>query len=496
MKRYSILFALFLTFPGLIFAQNFADAFRMSNHQVQGTARSAGMGNAFGALGGDFTSLTINPAGSAIYQKGEFVVTPSYYINDSEMLLNGKSFSDNDQGFSLSNIGAIGSFRAGHNETGLININYGIGYNRLGNFSSNAFANYDQSGVSYLDNIADYANQEALSNNYLNQVIGDIEYRDWPSKLAWDTYLINPAVDENGNEIDGSYQSILYENEKVDQRKTYKQSGHIDEYVFNIGFNFYHKLYLGATLGLHDVKYRGFSNYEELLEGNNSYRFDDELYIDGNGFNLKFGAIYRPTQSVRLGLAFHTPTWYEIDDESVLSMNSQLQENHSSWGSNLYNYDFNSPLKVIFSGAVLFGKRGLLSVDAEYQNYEGMRFRRGGNGTVNFNDLNSEMSNVFNDVFNFRIGGEFKLTNQFTLRGGYEHYGNPFDKTLADVTSLTDDMSTISAGFGYSVNVFAFNVAYRYSTASYSEANVQPNYFQVARDNTNQNILMSFAVKF
>lgn len=496
MKQYIILVVLFVLLPGVVLSQNFADAFRLSNQQIQGTARSAGMGNAFGALGGDFTSLSINPAGSAIYQRGEFVITPNYYINDSKMQMGGKSFSDNDQGFSLSNLGAVGTFKTNYNESGLINISYGIGYNRLANFSSNAFANNSQSNVSYLDDIANYANSEALSNNYLNQAIGDVEYRDWPTKLAWDTYLIDPASDNQGNPLDGEYVSILYQDEKVNQRKTYAQDGHIDEYVFNIGFNFYHKLYLGATLGLHDLEYRGFSNYEEVLEDDNSYRFDDELYINGNGFNLKFGAIYRPSQNLRLGLAFHTPTWYKLDDESILSMDSYLAENHSSWGSNLYNYDFNSPLKVVFSGAMLFGKRGLISVDAEYQNYESMRFRSGGNGTDNFNDLNSEMANVFNDVFNFRVGGELKLSNQFTVRTGYEFYGNPYNTALYDFTSLTDNMSTITAGFGYSVNAFSVNIAYRHSISDYSEANVQPNYYQVARSNTNKNILMTLGIRF
>jgi len=496
MKRYSFLFVLLIIVPNLIFAQNFADAFRFSNHQIQGTARSAGMGNAFGALGGDFASLSINPAGSAIYQRGEFVITPVYSMNDTELKLGGKTFSDNDQSFSLNNIGAIGSFKMGANESGLINISYGIGYNKLADFSSNSFANYNQSGVSYLDDIVNYANTEGLSNNYLNQVIGDIEYRDWSTKLAWDTYLIDPATDGNGNEIDEEYVSILYDDEKVNQQKTYRQSGRIDEYVFNVGLNFYHKFYLGATLGFHDLKYRGFSNYNELLQDNNSFSYDDELYIDGHGFNIKIGAIYKPTQNLRLGLAFHSPTWYEIDDESVLSMDSRLAENHSSWGSNLYNYDFNSPLKVVFSGAMLFNKRGLISFDTEYQNYEGMRFRRGGNGTDNFNDLNSEMGNVFQDVFNLRIGGEFKLTKQFTARAGYELYGNPYNNIVTDVTSLTDNMSTISAGLGYTVNSFSVNVAYRHTNSEFSEANVQPNYYHVPKTSTDQKILLSLGFKF
>lgn len=497
MKRYVTFLSLLLIFPQFLSAQNFTDGFRLSNQQVQGTARSAGMGNAFGALGGDFTSLSINPAGSAVYRHGEFVITPGYYINETELEVGDNNFSDNKHSFRLSNAGAIGTFSTNRSEAGIISVNYGVGYNRLANFSSNFFANFNQSGVSYLDDITNYANQEQLTNSYLDQDdFGRVEYRDWPTKLAWDTYLIDPETDASGNEIDGLYRSILYENEKVDQRKSYAQSGHLDEYVFNMSLNFNHKFYLGATVGVYDVQYKNFSTYEELLLENNSFRYDDEYYMDGTGVNFKIGAIYKPTQNLRLGLAFHSPTWYEINEESLLAMDSHLQENHSNYGVNVYEYDFNSPMKVVFSGAFLFNKRGLISVDAEYMDYSDMRFRRGGNGTDNFNDLNSEMTRVYDNVFNVRVGGEFKVTKQFALRAGYEMYGNPFHASSAEYTVLTDDMTKLSAGFGYTINAFSLNVAYTKAASDFSESNVQPNYYNVPRTDNNQNILMTLGFKF
>ena len=496
MKRYQFLIALLIVLPEFIFAQTFTDAFRLSFNQVQGTARSAGMGNAFGALGGDFTSLSINPAGSAIYQSGEFVITPSYYINKSDISLGNSSFSDNDQSFALNNVGAVGGFKTSRSEAGIISINYGVGYNRLANYGSNAFANFDQSAVSYLDDITGWANSEGISNDYLNQAIGSIQYRDWPTKLAWETYLIDPVYDNDGNLIDGQYQSILYQDEKVDQRKTIAKDGRLDEYLFNLSLNFNHKFYLGTTIGIHDMRYESHSRYEELLTGDDSYLFDDDYYMDGYGFNFKIGAIYKPVQTVRFGLAFHSPTFYNIDEESRLSMQSYLAENYSHYGVNQYSYDFNSPWKVVASGALIFAKSGLISVDAEYQDYASMRFRRGGSGSDNFNDLNSEMSNVFKGVFNLRVGAEYKITNQFAIRAGYENYGNPFKDQLDQQATLSDNVSVISAGFGYTISAFSLNVAYTNTMANLWDANPQPNYYQLARENTNHNILMTFGFRF
>ncbi|MFV0592381.1 MAG: OmpP1/FadL family transporter [Draconibacterium sp.] len=496
MKRYSVLLAILIVLPGFLMAQNFADAYRMSFNQIQGTARSAGMGNAFGALGGDFTSLSINPAGSAIYQSGEFVITPGYYINKSKMTLEGNTFSDNDQNFSLNNVGAVGTFKTRRSEAGIVSVNYGIGYNRLANFNNNGFANVNQSGVSWLDDITDYANNEGLRNDYLNQDIGYIQYRDWTTKLAWDTKLLGRFYNNEGQAVDGQYQNILYQDELVDQRKSYSQDGHIDEYVFNLSLNFNHNFYLGTTLGFHDIRYESNNLYEELLQDNNSYRYWDDYYMEGSGFNFKIGAIYKPVQNVRLGLAFHSPTFYNINERSTLSMESQLAESYYNYGVNRYDYDFRTPLKVVMSGAVIFNKRGLISIDAEYMDYASMRYRNGGNGSDNFNDLNSVMSNHFNSVMNIRVGAEYKLTNQFAIRAGYENYGNPFKSTLDAQATLTDNTSVISGGFGYSVNAFSINVAYTNSLSKLSDGNVQPNYYQVNRENTNQNILLTLGFRF
>ena len=497
MKRYYAFISIMVLLPQLILAQTFSDAFRMSFNQIQGTARSAGMGNAFGALGGDFTSLSINPAGSAVYQSGEFVITPGYYFNKSKINAGGTSFTDNDQGFSLNNVGAVGAFKTNRSEAGIVSINYGIGYNRLANYNNTAMANFDQSSVSWLDDIADYATSEMISNAYLNQAIGDIQYRDWPTKLAWDTYLIDPDTDNQGNVIDGSYHNILYPDEKVNQRKSFYQSGRLDEYLFNISLNFNHKFYLGTTIGIHDMRYRKNTSYEEILLGDNSsFDYYDDYSMEGYGFNFKIGAIYRPVSAVRLGLAFHSPTFYQIDEVSTLTMKSYLSENYSSYGVNRYSYDFNTPMKVVLSGAVVFAKRGLFSVDAEYMDYGAMRFRRGGNGTDNFNDLNSVMGDQFKGVVNVRTGAEYKLTDQFAIRAGYENYGNPFKSTLDQQSTLTNNVSVLSAGFGYTVNAFSVNVAYTNALYKISDANEQPNYYQLPRENTNQNILVSLGFRF
>src|SRR5690554_22480 len=75
MKRFTyILFSLSLL-AGPLYAQGEVDAARFSREDLHGTARAMSMGGAFGALGGDQTGVSINPAGIAVYRSSEVVGT-------------------------------------------------------------------------------------------------------------------------------------------------------------------------------------------------------------------------------------------------------------------------------------------------------------------------------------------------------------------------------------------------------------------------------------
>ena len=54
-----------------VFAQSAIDAYRFSQPDLRGTARFMGMGGAFGALGGDLSTLSQNPAGIGVYRSNE-----------------------------------------------------------------------------------------------------------------------------------------------------------------------------------------------------------------------------------------------------------------------------------------------------------------------------------------------------------------------------------------------------------------------------------------
>ncbi|MCL3780825.1 hypothetical protein EMN47_10570 [Prolixibacteraceae bacterium JC049] len=475
-------------------AQYYSNVARIAQTPIEGTARAAAMGNAFGALGGDFTSLSINPAGVAVYRSHEFTFTPTFSINDSKVKLGSSSFSDNEFKVGLGQIGYVGSIKTVDPSSSIVRVNFGVGYNKVADFNQVFLASNYQSGNSFLDGIVNYANSERLSNQHLRKDIGSIGFGDWQAKLAWETYLIDP-VQQNGQNVDGQYKSILFENEKVDQNKSWERSGGITEYVFSAGLNFNHKLYLGATLGIQDILYKQNAVYSENF-GNNSFSYTDNYKLSGTGYVFKVGAIYRPVSTVRLGLAFHTPTYFDLKEDSYLSMRSKLKTNYFAEGLNLFAFDYYTPMKSILSAAFVLNKRAIISVDGEYVDYTMGRYRKGSGGD-NMSDINANIDKLFDKTFNFRIGGEYKLTKEFSVRAGYEFYGSPYKKNVTVKDEIfNDDLTAISAGLGYSAKSFFIDVAYKQYSSKSMLNDQQPNYSNLPLEQTNKKVMITTGFRF
>ncbi len=463
MKRNIILFTITMLVPFLMQAQDFVDALRYSQFQVQGTARSGAMGNAFGALGGDFTSVSINPAGLGLYRSGEFVITPKSSYTQVESSYWGTSVEDTDYKFTLSNVSYVSAIQTGAgSEIGLVGINIGIGYNRLKEFNSNAYVVGNNINGSYMDYFADNANADV--------------WNDYYEELAWNTDML--LYDENNDEYWHDMQDAGY---GQNQRKSISKSGSIDEYSLAIGLNFNHKLYLGASWGIDYLYYRESTRIFETDEQNNipyfnEFTFNSYLRTSGYGNNFKFGAIFKPIHEIRLGVSIHTPTYYNLHDVFETSMHSNITyddgtESYDEYSpTNNYDYKLQTPMRTTFSGAFLIAKKGLLSVDYELVNYGNAKLKNGGDG-YGFYDENLDISEAYKSSGNLRIGGEYMISKAVSLRGGYELHQSAYNSNSfgASQPNSDSDLMVYSGGLGYKSGLFFADVAYRYSVIDHSD---------------------------
>jgi hypothetical protein len=429
------------------FSQTLDDALRYSQTYQSGTARFNALGGAYGALGADFSSLSVNPAGIGVYRSSEFTITPVFTSNTVKSTFLGNKNEDFKYSFNLGNLGMVLNFNSG-SETGWVSSSFGVGYNQTNNFNSSSLIK----GINSSSSIADYFMDNASGTSPEN-------LSDYYERLAFDAYVIDT--------LDGEYVTPIYWGNQ--QKMSVSTSGYSGELVVSFGANYSNTLYLGATLGFNKINYSRTSNYSEddvndVSPGFEYLDFREELDTRGTGYTLKLGAIYKPIDIVRVGLAFHLPGFYSMTDEYCNSIKSQFSSGtyvgtygtyYSPNGS--YDYSYTTPYRAIGSVALVVPNVGLLSVDAEYVDYSTMRYRDGGDG-YDYSEENSAIESTFQSTVNLKAGAEVRLGN-VSFRGGYNYNGNPYKN--GDYTS-----SSYTGGIGIRSESFFIDAAYVYRTTT------------------------------
>ncbi len=435
----------------------YTDGIRLSEDFYGASARTSAMSGAFGALGGDLGSVPINPAGLGVYRSGEFSFTPGFESSNSTSKYLNMSTPDQNHQFTMGNIGWLSSFKT-NDPDGWSNFSFSFGYNKLNDFNNSYDIQGTTDGTTSLTN--EFVNN---ANKYPNNL--DNYYEE----LAYQGYVIN--YDTIQNSYTSPYQGTKTNpGINLNQRQTIIMSGYSGEYFFGFGANYGNKLYLGATV---NIKYSTYSEDYSTTETDfnkisylNSYTFNNSLRTSGTGVNLKLGAIYKPVEFLRVGVAIHTPFRMNVTQE----FNSQLFSSYASGpfnptdqngyllGSTSYNFATLSPFRAVGSLALVYPSLGLLSFDYEYVDYRSMN--------ISSNDLTSDDIQTFNNgtnkylqsTSNIRIGAEVRLGSAY-LRGGYALYQSPYTSSVSGINKEGNTM-IYSGGVGYRENNFYIDFAY------------------------------------
>ena len=485
MKRFIILIALAAGVLN-VNAQNEVDALRYSRLSVVGTARYSGLGGAFGALGADFSSLSVNPAGIALFRASEFSITPSLYMADTKADYFGEQNTDSRSNFNLGNIGYVSATNIGTAQnSSLRKVMFGFGLNRTNNFNNRAIIKGFNTSSSLLGVYADQAS--GLTSDNLNS---------YGNGLAYDTYLIY-------NDTTGSLNYFAdMPNGGVTQRKNIETKGSMNEMVLSIGANLLDKFYIGATLGMPYVRYFEKSSYTENDNENrnsyfNSFKQTNTLSTTGSGINFKLGIIYKPVQFIRIGAAFHTPTYYaKLTDKwnstmaslfDIPIINGEKSFNSSSPNGE-FEYSLTTPLRAIGSIAFIIGKYGLLSADYEYVDYSSARFS---SDSYNFNAENDAIRYKYKGAGNIRLGTEWKY-GQFSFRGGYGLEGDPYKSGINNSTG-----SSYSLGLGMREKAYYLDLGFVYTSHSEDYYLYDPTYVDPSQNKMHSNsVMLTYGVRF
>jgi hypothetical protein len=451
--RSSLLAASLLFFiSATALAQDETDALRYSFLVPQGTARSMGFGSALGSVGGDFSSLSVNPAGIGVYRRSEFMFTPSLKFNNTQgRYLNGVD-DDSRTAFNFSNVGLIltrSEKGKRYEKSNWKAVSFGIGINRLADFNRT----YSYSGQMKGPNASSFSEIFAVD---ANQYPGDVTTNGTLAYLGYQSYLL----DTSG----GSYYTLANWNTGLNQLRSVTEKGGISEIVFSLGGNYQEKLMIGATLGLPSVRYSRDAFFEETdasgdaNNGFESFRYSESLSTTGLGVNLKLGLIYKPSDFFRVGAAIHTPTWYSLQDEfnESLTANTEVPYGVNTATNDPLRFEYNltTPWRGILSATAMMGQYGFITADYEYVDYGSVRYRFSNEFKEEQNLRNDILKSMFQAASNFRIGIEGRMQNLF-VRGGFGYYGNPYKDSNNDMKQMTG-----SLGIGFRTERFFTDLAY------------------------------------
>ena len=435
MRIISNLLLIMVLVPLFINAQSINDAVNWSFENESGNSRYESMAGAFGALGGNLSALSSNPASGAVFELSRFGVSliindnsiTSTYNNNQNTLNSGNSNYQAGLVYVFKNYGNgdLNKFSIGINFQSISNFNEEVKISgRSQNSVDNFFLN-NSSGVN-VNNISVGSN-ETVRGVY--KWLGDnVGYYAQQAFLGYQSYLLNYDSDKS------SFYSLAKYDNGVSQDHQIFSNGFNNQASFNLSWQYKENFYWGINLNFNDVLVeKELRHIESNFDSDSPITdidFRNYLTTKGTGISVQGGLIYK-IGTIRIGVSYSTPTYYKFEDilEQYIKTSSIDVQGVTYTDivdpriSNIYNYNFKSPSKLNFSVGSVINNMILISADVISKNYSKSKFEHQNNGV--YNDLNSAIGRNLTNVIDYKIGTEIKL-NQFSIRAGYKALNNPY----------------------------------------------------------------------
>lgn len=453
-------------------AQSVADALRLANTDITGTARFRAMSGAFGALGGDLSAIGINPASSAVFSKGTLSFSLANDSATNQSTYFGTTTELTDSNLNLNQAGGVFVIDNSSNSRWK-KITLGFNYDRTANFNDQFIAagSGNTSISSYFNEFAQGVPLDLLetldgeSVSELYQFLGETEgFGAQQALLGFQSFIIDPV---DGNNFDNTEYVVNTGAGPFDQEYFFSSTGFNGKASFNIGAQYNENLYVGVNLNSHFFDYNQstvlFESSDSFSDGPTSIRnvrFENNINTFGGGFSFQAGFIGKIQDNLRVGATYDSPTWYTISEEGSQNIRTTAVDDIGEFTTtvnpqviNVFDtYDIKTPEKYTGSIAYLFGQQGLISFDYSYTDFTKLSFRP--EGDPFFQTQNAAIDNLLKASSTYRIGGEYRV-NEWSFRGGYRLEESPYQ----DETTLSD-LTGYSLGLGYNFGRTKLDIAY------------------------------------
>ncbi|RZL07130.1 MAG: hypothetical protein EOO89_23510, partial [Pedobacter sp.] len=452
MKKLMLSIVALAATTGTLYAQSYTpDALRFSQTNFGSTSRFKAMGGAQIGVGGDMSSLGANPAGLGLFTKSEFSLTPEFNnMVGNASYLNRQTESTKDR-LNLNHLGVVfysPSYRMRGQDTqkGVVSTVFGIGYNRNNDFG----AEFNYEGTNPTNSGADYFSE--LANSFGIERAGLAE-------MAYEGFIID-------EDADGFFPVTKVNNQ---QAKNEVRSGSTSELTASAALNISNQVYVGASIGLVNVRYLNDSEFVEsgvtTAVENTPYSFSlrQSQESTGSGYNARLGVIFRAADNLRIGATLQSPTWLFIQDNTTMVLDSRIASGQDAGTytnqpvNYIFNYRLRTPLKGALGASYVVGGKALISADIDFVDYSSIRFDTDqGIEPETIMEENDIVRKSYKSAVNYRIGAEYKVNSLFSLRVGYGLNGSA-------IKGDTDYFSSnyYTGGLGYRVNNYYLDFAFQ-----------------------------------
>jgi long-subunit fatty acid transport protein len=479
MKKYVLALAIIIYSTSLM-AQTEFDAAKLLQTDISGTARYMEMAGSMGAVGGDASAIKDNPAGIGLYKNSEFMATGNMQLQKSKAnWYSGTGF------FSQSNIG-LNSFSfvlvpsslkkqskdkkdKKRKRESMFTQSFSLSYNKLANFNRKLFIGSN-----------DNATQTSISD-YIAYNTGDIKGTDLGSSNAfqndntpWISALANKAglITEILGTNESTWVSSLGNAEKITPSYYASEKGSLNEFSLGWAGSYNNFIHLGLTANIQTLNYSRVGKYSEAFESGGTMDLKDSISTKGTGINFKLGTIICPNENFNVGLSVQSPTVYALKDNS----NGQININRGAPGSfstpvAIVEYKLQKMVQFGISAAYIYGEKGLVSGGIDYALNSRARLQSKSGDALYYMNENQAIKDNLKNILRFKIGGEYNINENITLRAGLAYTTRSTDKNATEFlrhnskridTQYFIDSGNMyeSVGAGYHTNKWSVDIAF------------------------------------
>lgn len=433
-----------------VVAQNAEDIIRYTSTSGYSSARVAGMGGAYGAVGADPGGFVINPAGIGLMRKSDIRFSLGYIntVNNSNYIGENSDkgrFTLRIPSFSLAIVKDRRTKLNTDSDRRLNFLNWSLSYNQVQNWSSTTTFQGNNPTTSLIDSWVADANNNNIP--FTNNASSLQTYLPFTAYLGYNTYLINP------DSASRSYYNAIPLG-TLRQSGSIRESGSKSEIAFTLGANIASKLYWGGSIVLNQLTYRSNIAFTESdpnkqINDFNTFTYTPVLVGTGTGISARIGAIYQPIKRMRIGASMVTPTGWLITENYNVKLSSGFDNGdqyEAQAAANVFRYRIAQPFSYTLSGAFFPTKNSIFSID-----YQTVNLSRTSVDASSQSDwsagVSESINNIYNKINTLRVGAELKLPKQF-LRAGVNYQSSPF---RAASTIKQNNQSNLGFSFGYGI---------------------------------------------